>query len=101
METAFTVIGLAIAVLAALMGLLIYNLNKRDKKMERMIKGEIAEKKYMRAAGTLTYYTARAVHQKGLCNGEVAEAMKHYKSCEHNLEDFQQETNIMNNVKGG
>ena len=107
METAFTIIGLAISALAVLMGLLVRQLNKRDQRMEQLMKGEKTEKRYMRATGSLAFYTARAVHNKTmpdgtkLCNGEVADAIKYYKSCEHDLEDYQQEINILHNVKGG
>lgn len=107
METAFTIIGLAIAALAALIGLLIYQLNKRDQRMERLIKGEVVKTKYIEATGGLAFHTARAVHNKKmpdgsrLCNGEVEEAMRYYKDCEHQFDDYKNETNILHNVKGG
>jgi hypothetical protein len=107
METAFTIIGFAISALAILIALLIYQLNRRDKRMERLIKGEVVKTKYIDAAGCLAFNTARALHNKimpdgtRLCNGEVEEAMKYYKECEHRFDDYKNESNILHNVKGG
>lgn len=98
-----TVIALGMFVLAAFSAVLtvfIYKSAKREKKLNKYIEGEIKERQFNRATGSLAYHTAYAVHRANLCNGEVDSAMKYYKKREHELEDYYQENAVLRNVKG-
>lgn len=85
--------------------MLIRTINKRDKRLDErqqhMIDCRVKEMQYTRSIGSLAHTHARAAHKAGQCNGDVETAIRYYKEKEHELEDFYQKQNIVQNVKGG
>lgn len=103
-----TVIAMGMFVLTAfsvVLSVFIYKSGKREKKLDQYMDGEIKRRELARATGSLAYHTAYAVSKaeingRKLCNGEVSDAMKFYKVKEHELDNFYQKSNVVNNVKG-
>lgn len=83
---------------------LIRTVNKRDRKAEerqrQLIECRTAEMQYTRSVGSLASCTAKAVKRANIANGEVEEAIRYYKTKEHEMEDFYQKQTVVNNVKG-
>ena len=103
MQIGDIVAAVAAGVMSLSIALFMRSMSKRDKRAEerfqQIVEGQVRQKKYMRATGSMAFYTARAAHNAKLCNGEVEAAMQYYKKCEHELDDYLQEQDIIQCVK--
>jgi|GEM_PF-5011866 len=77
-----------------LVALLIRTVNRRDKKAEerqqQLIDCRTTEMQYTRSIGNLAHTAAKAMRRANICNGEVEEAIRYYKTKERALEDYYQ-----------
>jgi hypothetical protein len=97
---------IASGAMSFLIALLIRTINRRDRKAEerqkQLIECRTAEMQYTRSIGGLAHSTAKAMRRANLCNGEVEEAMRYYRTKERALEDFyHKQSAMMQNIKGG
>ena len=84
---------------------LIRTINRRDRKRrsgrQQLIDCRTVEMQYTRSIGSLAHSAAKAMRRADLCNGEVEEAIRYYKTKERALDDFYQKQSAMQNAKGG
>ncbi len=96
------------AILTFSVSMLIRKINKRDERAEErqqeLISCRFIEMKYTRSIGSLSHCAAKEVQKAKsfpIGNGDLDAAIKYYKEQEHELEDFYQKANVVNNVRGG
>jgi hypothetical protein len=96
---------IASGAMSFLIALLIRTINRRDRKAEerqqQLIDCRTAEMQYTRSIGCLAHTTAKALRRADLCNGEVEDAIRYYKTKERALEDYYQKQSAMHNARGG